>query len=59
MDGALPLHGSGQEGEVNLDEVAAKRTAGGGMVDSIANMANSILGAGTVLICFLPMHSKP
>jgi len=30
----------------DLDEIAAKRTAGGGMFDSIANMANSILGAG-------------
>ncbi|KAG6880323.1 hypothetical protein C0992_011072 [Termitomyces sp. T32_za158] len=30
----------------NLDELARKRTAGGGLLDSIANMANSILGAG-------------
>ncbi|KAF8161095.1 AAAP amino acid permease [Crassisporium funariophilum] len=34
------------ENEVDLEEIAAKRTAGGGMFDSIANMANSILGAG-------------
>lgn len=34
------------EDTLDLDEIAAKRTAGGGMVDSIANMANSILGAG-------------
>ena len=34
------------EDPVDLDEIAAKRTAGGGMLDSIANMANSILGAG-------------
>lgn len=33
--------------ELDLDEIAAKRTAGGGLFDSIANMANSILGAGT------------
>ncbi|KAJ7462322.1 amino acid transporter [Mycena galericulata] len=31
--------------DVNLEELAAKRTAGGGLFDSIANMANSILGA--------------
>jgi sodium-coupled neutral amino acid transporter 11 len=35
------------EETLDLDELAAKRTAGGGMLDSIANMANSILGAGT------------
>jgi len=34
------------EDTVDLDEIAAKRTAGGGLFDSIANMANSILGAG-------------
>ena len=32
---------------IDLEEIAAKRTAGGGMLDSVANMANSILGAGT------------
>ncbi|KAG1716628.1 hypothetical protein ID866_506 [Astraeus odoratus] len=32
-------------GEVDLEEVAAKQWAGGGMLDSVANMANSILGA--------------
>lgn len=32
--------------DLDLEELAAKRTAGGGMFDSIANMANSILGAG-------------
>jgi len=36
------------EGVLDLNEIAAKRTAGGGMFDSIANMANSILGAGKV-----------
>lgn len=52
---SFPLNGNGTNGNtviigedtVDLDEIAAKRTAGGGMVDSIANMANSILGAGT------------
>ena len=34
------------EDTIDLDELAAKRTAGGGLFDSIANMANSILGAG-------------
>jgi sodium-coupled neutral amino acid transporter 11 len=51
---SFPLNGNGTNGNtvtigedtVDLDEIAAKRTAGGGMVDSIANMANSILGAG-------------
>lgn len=33
-------------GEYDLEDLAAKRTAGGGLADSIANMANSILGAG-------------
>jgi sodium-coupled neutral amino acid transporter 11 len=34
------------EGDYNLEEIAAKRMAGGSVIDSIANMANSILGAG-------------
>lgn len=53
MDASLPLHGvNGTSGDdiLDLEEIAAKRTAGGGMVDSIANMANSILGAGESLI---------
>ena len=51
MDASLPLHGvNGTSGDdMDLEEIAAKRTAGGGMVDSIANMANSILGAGESL----------
>ena len=36
---------SGDE-EAELEALAAKRVAGGNMVDSVANMANSILGAG-------------
>ncbi|KAJ7680335.1 amino acid transporter [Mycena polygramma] len=35
-----------QQTHVDLEELAAKRLAGGGLLDSIANMANSILGAG-------------
>ena len=34
------------EGDYDLEQVAAKREAGGSILDSIANMANSILGAG-------------
>ncbi len=53
LDIAIPLHTStGQtdtELALDLEDLAAKANAGGGMVDSIANMANSILGAG---ICF-------
>jgi hypothetical protein len=37
------------EDTIDLDELAAKRTAGGGLLDPIANMANSILGAGAFL----------
>lgn len=33
--------------DVDLEELAAKQSAGGGMLDSVANMANSILGAGS------------
>jgi sodium-coupled neutral amino acid transporter 11 len=32
--------------DVDLEEVVAKQSAGGGMLSSVANMANSILGAG-------------
>ena len=52
IDGTLQLEQRGELGnepldeEIDLEELAAKRTAGGGMLDSIANMANSILGAG-------------
>ncbi|EIW83213.1 AAAP amino acid permease [Coniophora puteana RWD-64-598 SS2] len=40
-----PLSGSDT---VDLEELAAKQRAGGGLVDSVANMANSILGAGII-----------
>lgn len=51
VDGTLQLEYRGESGEFetdepDLEELAAKRTAGGGMLDSVANMANSILGAG-------------
>jgi hypothetical protein len=48
-DRSIPMTSNGNAEEYHdLEELAAKRTAGGGLVDSIANMANSILGAGTV-----------
>ncbi|KAI9459087.1 amino acid transporter [Russula earlei] len=34
--------------DIDLDELAAKQGTGGGMLNSIANMANSILGAGII-----------
>jgi solute carrier family 38 (sodium-coupled neutral amino acid transporter), member 11 len=55
LDGTLQLERRGEftgnmltadDEEIDLEELASKRTAGGGMLDSIANMANSILGAG-------------
>ncbi|KZT08313.1 amino acid transporter [Laetiporus sulphureus 93-53] len=53
-DGALQLQrrdGSAEEEDeedVDLEALAAKRLEGGGMLDSVANMANSILGAGII-----------
>jgi sodium-coupled neutral amino acid transporter 11 len=51
---SLPLHGIDSEGNLvvigdrtfDLDELATKHISGGGLMNSIANMANSILGAG-------------
>ncbi|KAJ7170541.1 amino acid transporter [Mycena crocata] len=54
VDVSVPLlRSNGQEQsqqrtDVDLEELAAKRIAGGGLFDSIANMANSILGAGII-----------
>jgi len=50
-DGSISMthtngEGNADEGDVDLEAIAAKRTAGGGLLDSVANMANSILGAG-------------
>ena len=53
LDGTLQLEHQGPTApvaditDIDLDELAAKTNAGGGMLDSVANMANSILGAGT------------
>ncbi|KAK2463274.1 hypothetical protein APHAL10511_004929 [Amanita phalloides] len=44
----VPLRSTGDFDPLDLESISAKRTAGGGMVDSIANMANSILGAGII-----------
>ncbi|KIJ67900.1 hypothetical protein HYDPIDRAFT_83555 [Hydnomerulius pinastri MD-312] len=51
-DTTIPMYGSGAQDSptttnLDLNEVAAKQHAGGGMFDSVANMANSILGAGS------------
>ncbi len=52
QDGTLQLENRGMFAEyeepLDLEELAAKQDAGGGLLDSIANMANSILGAGNV-----------
>ncbi|KAH8107930.1 amino acid transporter [Cristinia sonorae] len=54
VDGTLHLEPRGENGysnsgdEVDLEDLAAKSSAGGGLLDSIANMANSILGAGII-----------
>lgn len=54
LDGTLQLqyqNGSNYPtDDIDLEELAAKQSAGGGLLDSVANMANSILGAGIVII---------
>lgn len=47
-ESSIPLRGQNGEEILNIDleNLIAKRTSGGGMMDSVANMANSILGAG-------------
>jgi len=64
MDGSLPMHQTNghdvsRDGEIDLEELAAKRTAGGGMIDSVANMANSILGAGKASITISKETNSP
>jgi sodium-coupled neutral amino acid transporter 11 len=63
VDMPLPLNATGHTGSgapVDLEELASKRISGGGMVDSIANMANSILGAGKrILVALLLCHLGP
>jgi solute carrier family 38 (sodium-coupled neutral amino acid transporter), member 11 len=48
LDGSLPLHDANGLSIDELEEIAGKRVAGGGILDSTANMANSILGAGNI-----------
>jgi sodium-coupled neutral amino acid transporter 11 len=50
IDGSLPLHDANGLSSDELEEIAGKRVAGGGILDSTANMANSILGAGNGLV---------
>ncbi|KAF9042872.1 transmembrane amino acid transporter protein-domain-containing protein [Rhodocollybia butyracea] len=50
---SVPLHDGGAD-DIDLEAIAAKRTAGGGMFDSVANMANSILGAGLRMLLARP-----
>lgn len=44
-----PSYPLSENGRIDLEELANKSKAGGGLLDSIANMANSILGAGKFL----------
>lgn len=46
LEDSIPLSHDYSNGEVNLEELAAKQHSGGGLLNSIANMSNSILGAG-------------
>lgn len=50
LDGSLSLspngNGTTDGADIDLEELMLKGQRGGGMLDSIANMANSILGAG-------------
>lgn len=41
-------HGGPSTSPVDIEEMAAKQRAGGNLFDSVANMANSILGAGII-----------
>jgi sodium-coupled neutral amino acid transporter 11 len=55
FDGSLSLrpgngHPSTEEHDIDLEQLAAKSSSGGGMLDSVANMANSILGAGKLTV---------
>ena len=61
LDGTLQLERRGGDGEVyeeevDLEDLAAKKAAGGGLIDSVANMANSILGAGMLSILVLALR---
>ena len=47
LDIPMGVGGDSTYSDIDLDELAAKQGGGGSMLNSIANMANSILGAGT------------
>ena len=50
----ISMENGGHGGEeVDLEELAKKRTTGGSIIDSVANMANAILGAGEQFACDL------
>lgn len=60
-DTTIPMYESGNQGissDLDLSEVAAKQHAGGGMIDSVANMANSILGAGKLYPMYIVIDSQ-
>ncbi|KAF7967855.1 hypothetical protein HWV62_32864 [Athelia sp. TMB] len=48
LENALPMQSTNGIEDAELEEIAAKRSSGGGILDSTANMANSILGAGII-----------
>ncbi|KIY50361.1 AAAP amino acid permease [Fistulina hepatica ATCC 64428] len=48
------MHSNLRESSIDLDALSAKRTFGGNVFDSVANMANSILGAGKLYLYRLP-----
>lgn len=56
IDIPLMSHGDASHGDAELADLAASRTAGGSMLDSVANMANSILGAGESCRSFKFLH---
>ena len=50
----MGVHSSPEYSDVDPDELFAEQAAGSGMLNSIADMANSILGTG-VYPCPLPL----
>lgn len=52
LDAPIGMDGVSDCVHVDLDELAAKQSSGGGILNSIANMANAILGAGACLARF-------
>jgi sodium-coupled neutral amino acid transporter 11 len=52
LDIPMGMDGVSECADVDLDELATKQSSGGGILNSIANMANSILGAGACFAYF-------